>query len=516
LRVLVNSLIAMPAPTIVWFRQDLRLADNPALAAAIELGGPVVPIFVWSPHEEGDWPPGGAARWWLHHSLAALDTDLRSQGSRLIYRMVDPDDAGGTLAALESLVEETGAAALVWNRRYEPAAIARDSRIKSYFKTRGLSIESCNGSLLWEPHAVANQQGKPFQVFTPFWKHCQKLVFAQPLADPLPAPVNLPVPKTWPVSAELAELKLLPVIDWAAGMRADWRPGEAGATGRLHDFLLHKVNGYKAARDVPAEAGTSRLSPHLHFGEIGPRQIWQAVRRDRRQTKLPGGPWDLSGDAEHFLREVAWREFAHHLLYHFPHTPRQPLREPYANFPWRDGNAADTNRDLHAWQRGQTGYPLVDAGMRELWHTGWMHNRVRMITASFLVKHLLIDWRTGAEWFWDTLVDADLANNTLGWQWTAGCGADAAPYFRIFNPITQGEKFDGAGTYVRRWVPELAKLPDDLLNQPWTAPNETLQRAGVELGKTYPRPIVDHPTARAAALAALATITAAATTKPAN
>jgi deoxyribodipyrimidine photo-lyase len=409
--------------SILWFRLDLRLADNPALAAAVKRGA-VVPVFVWAPEEEGAWPPGAASRWWLHHSLQSLASDL---GGLVIRR-------GPSLDALRQLVKETGATAVFWNRRYEPALIARDTKVKQALLADGLKIESFNSALLFEPWEL-----KPYKVFTPFYRTC--------LAKGIP-PARTPrraVRVVPAASLQLDELKLLPKLNWATGFH--WQPGEAGARAQLRQFT---PTGYRTNRDLPAVAGTSCLSPHLHFGEISPRQVWHAV-----------------ANAD-YRRQLIWREFAHHLLYHFPHTAEKPLRPDFENFPWRKDAKA-----LKAWQRGRTGYPLVDAGMRELWTTGWMHNRVRMVAASFLVKDLLIPWQQGAKWFWDTLVDADLANNTLGWQWVAGCGADAAPFFRIFNPATQAEKFDPQNTYIRRWVKE--PVP----------------------------PIVDHATARNRALAAL-------------
>jgi deoxyribodipyrimidine photo-lyase len=471
--------------TLVWLRIDLRLADHPALHAAAARGA-VIPVFILAPDEESPWAPGGASRWWLHQSLHALDASLRDLGSRLILRR------GPTLPALQALARETRASAVFWNRRYEPAMIARDKQIKEALRSAGLIAESYNAALLHEPWTIQNQSGKPFQVFTPFWKRC--LTQPDPEA-PVPAPQQLPAPRSWPQSLRLAELELEPRINWAAGLRTAWQPGEAGAQAQLRRFLESAFANYTGDRNRPDLPATSRLSPHLHFGEISPRQIWHAVRQ--HAGTAGGTTWRSS----QFLTEVGWREFAHHLLYHFPHTPAAPLREDFKKFPWRSDKAL-----LQAWQQGQSGYPIVDAGMRELWTTGWMHNRVRMIVASFLVKDLLISWREGAAWFWDTLVDADLANNTLGWQWTAGCGADAAPYFRIFNPVSQGSKFDGAGTYVRRWVPELARLLDGVLHEPWEASAAELLRAGVELGRTYPSRLVDHAEARDRALAALATI----------
>lgn len=472
-------------PAIVWFRLDLRLADHAALWTAVHKAGSVLPVFIHAPEEEAPWEPGGASRWWLHQSLKSLDAALRSAGSRLIIRR---GSAGETLRAL---VRETGAAAVYWNRRYEPASQALEAKTSEALRADGVAVESFNAALLREPWMVQNQSGKPFQVFTPFWRHC--LAKPDP-ASPLPAPDQLPTPTRWPKSLSLCALELEPKINWAAGMKAIWQPGEAGARAGLRSFLAAGLDHYDNGRNRPDLPGTSRLSPHLHFGEISPRQIWHAVRQHAEARGIPEARWRTS----QFLAELGWREFAHHLLYHFPHTPDEPLRTEFQAFPW------NRNADwLRAWQRGRTGYPIVDAGMRELWTTGWMHNRVRMITASFLVKDLLISWKEGARWFWDTLVDADLAQNTLGWQWTAGCGADAAPYFRVFNPVSQGEKFDPSGAYVRRWCPELAKLSDKWLHRPFEAPPGVLAEAGIQLGRTYPKPVVNHTIARHVALEAL-------------
>jgi deoxyribodipyrimidine photo-lyase len=475
-----------PQAAIVWLRLDLRLSDNAALHAALALGGPVLPVFIWGPEEEGDWPPGAASRWWLHQSLTALDRRLRQHGSRLLLRR------GPALETLRAVVRETGAGAVFWNRRYEPAIVARDAQIKNELRREGLIVESFNAALLHEPWTIQNQSGKPFRVFTPFWRHCLNQTLPGP---PLAAPKALPAPARWPMSLALAELDLEPKTNWADGFRQMWQPGEAGALAHLDRFLSQAVDDYAEQRDRPDRFGTSRLSPHLHFGEISPRQIWHAVRRRAEAANVPDATWR----AGRFLMEIGWREFSHHLLYHFPHTPIEPLRAEFRRFPWRKSDAG-----RKAWQRGRTGFPIVDAGMRELWTTGWMHNRVRMIVASFLVKDLGVSWLDGARWFWDTLVDADLAQNTLGWQWTAGCGADAAPYFRIFNPTTQGERFDPEGDYVRRWCPELARLPAKWIHQPDKAPPEILKAAGVQLDRTYPAPVISHAIAREVALESFA------------
>ncbi len=476
--------------TLVWFRRDLRLTDNPAVHAALADGGPMLAVYVHAPEEEGDWAPGGASRWWLHHSLAALAAELERLGSRLCLR------AGrDSLATLLELARASGARRVLWNRLYEPSALRRDRHVKAGLRAAGLEAESFNGALLHEPWTVRNRAAEPFQVFTAFWRHCRTL--PDPPAPTAP-PGALAPPPRFPGSESLDGLALLPRLGWAAGIARSWTPGSGAAQAALGRFLQEGFADYADARDRPGVIGTSRLSPHLHFGEIGPRQVWHALRRGADAGELPR-TWRDS----QYLAELGWREFAHHLLYHFPHTAEAPLRPAYARFPWREDGAG-----LRAWQRGLTGYPIVDAGLRELWHTGWMHNRVRMIAASFLVKDLLISWRAGARWFWDTLVDADLASNTLGWQWVAGCGADAAPYFRIFNPVSQGDRFDAQGGYVRRWLPELAGLPDAWLMQPWAAAPAVLQAAGVTLGQTYPQPCVEHAAARQRALEALASLKA--------
>lgn len=461
---------------LLWLRRDLRLADNPALVHALSEATHIIPVFIHAPEEESPWAPGAASRWWLHHSLDALQTDIKKLGSRLIIR------SGGSLATLQSLIKETGATLVCWNRLYEPAVVARDTRIKATLKDQGIECSSHNAALLFEPWQVQNQQGKPFRVFTPFWKHCQTRLAEQAL--PLAAPRKLPAIDQQLPSISLNDLHLLPTIPWDQGMRAYWQPGEAGAHARLQTFIDTAVQDYKTERDRPDKPGTSGMAPYLHFGEISPRQIVTELSSQHVA-------------AEAYVRELGWREFSHHLLFHFPHTTDKPLDVRFENFPW-DKNAAA----LKAWQRGMTGIPLVDAGMRELWHTGYMHNRVRMVVASFLTKNLRIHWLEGARWFWDTLVDADLPNNTQGWQWTAGCGADAAPYFRVFNPVLQAERFDPEFAYIRKWLPELARLPDKWIARPWDAPEAELRKAGIEPGRTYPNPIVALGHSREAALSA--------------
>jgi len=473
----------MSGTAIVWFRRDLRLADNPALAAAIERADSVLPVFILD-DGQSDWRPGGAACWWLHHSLASLDDSLRRLGSRLILRR------GRAAQIVTDLVRDTGARAVYWNRRYDRDGRATDTEIKSAHKAPSVEAESFNSALLFEPWTVKTGAGGAFKVFTPFLKACRA---EAPPQAPLPPPRTISAPRTWPVSDALEDWALAPTQpDWAGGLRATWRPGERGALQRLMDFVDRAAPDYANRRDRPDIEGTSRLSPHLASGEIGPRQIWHAVH----MADARGGK-----SAEAFLKELVWREFAYHLLYHHETLPEANLRPAFDAFPWRDDPDA-----LRAWQRGRTGVPIVDAGMRQLWQTGWMHNRVRMIVGSFLVKNLLLHWRRGEDWFWDTLVDADLANNAFNWQWIAGSGADAAPYFRIFNPVLQGERFDPDGAYVRAYVPELAALPDGVIHKPWAAAPDMLARAGITLGRDYPEPIVDLDASRKRALAAFATI----------
>jgi deoxyribodipyrimidine photo-lyase len=471
------------APILVWFRQDLRLADNPALAAAADR--PVLPVFVLDDAAAGRWAPGGAARWWLHHGLAALGDALAAKGARLHLAR------GRAETIIPALAAATGAAEVHAARLYEPWARERDRRVAEALEGAGARLRLHASALLHEPHALRSGSGRPYAVFAPFAK---AIAAAGEPDAPVPAPRRLLPARDAPDGDALAEWRLAPrAPDWAAGFGEMWTPGEAGAQARLARFLDGPLRGYAAARDRPAVAGTSALSPHLHWGEVSPRQVWHAVRAAAAAARR------RPGDAAPFLREIAWREFSHHLLWHRPELPERALRAPYDAFPWEPDP-----RLLRAWQRGRTGYPIVDAGMRQLWRLGWMHNRVRMVVGSFLVKHLLQPWQDGAAWFWDTLVDADLANNSVNWQWVAGAGTDAAPYFRIFNPVLQGEKFDPAGGYVRRFVPELARLPDRWLHRPWEAPEEELRAAGVALGRDYPRPVVDLAEGRARALAAFA------------
>jgi len=458
------------------------LDDNPALAAAVARGKPIVPVFIWDPIAEGEWRPGGASRCWLHGSIQSLAAGLQAAGSRLVIR------TGGTLGALSQLIEEVSADAVFWNRRYEPDIVKRDGTIKSALHDRGLIAESFNSHLLFEPMSVRTKQGTPYKVFTPFYRAC--LAREEP-APPLASPKQIKAPGKWPATTQLDDLGLLPRIPWDAGIQEHWRFGKDAARARLDDFVRQAAAKYPDNRDRPDLQGTSALSPYLHFGELSPRRAWHSLKE--AMANQPSKTFRQAGEG--YLRQLVWREFAYHLLFHFPHTAASPLKEKFERFPWRDDPRA-----LRAWQQGKTGYPIIDAGMRQLWTTGWMHNRVRMLVGSFLVKDLLIPWQHGAKWFWDTLVDADLANNTLGWQWVAGCGADAAPFFRIFNPVSQGERFDPNGDYVRQWVPELARLPERWIHQPWKAPQTILHEAGVKLGRSYPAPIVDHDAARKRAL----------------
>lgn len=470
---------------IVWFRRDLRLTDNPALSRALAECDQLVPVYIHDPDAEAPWQMGAASRWWLHHSLQALADALQRRGSRLVIRH------GGSLEQLRRLASDCSASAVYWNRLYEPALVARDRAVKQELRERGCSVASCAAALLREPWEVTHDGGQPYRVFTPFWKALQQRGWD---GNPLPAPPTLGTVRADLAGLNVGDLGLLPRIRWDDGFREHWEAGEEAALTRLERFLESRLAAYPGARDLPHQRGTSELSPHLHFGEIGPRQIAAALAH--RQAMEDGAAGQAGADA--WLRELGWREFAHHLLFHFPETPDAALNRRFDDFPWAEPEPAL----LAAWQRGRTGIPLVDAGMRQLWRTGWMHNRVRMVVASFLTKNLRLSWLEGARWFWDTLVDADLANNTLGWQWSAGCGADAAPYYRIFNPVLQGERFDPDGTYVRRWIPELDRLPDRYLHRPWSAPADVLRDSQVELGVTYPRPIVDLKASRDGALAA--------------
>ncbi|BDU16333.1 cryptochrome/photolyase family protein [Lysobacter auxotrophicus] len=465
------------ALALVWFRNDLRLDDNPALQAALDNGYVPIPVYIHAPDEGGDWAPGAASDAWRHRSLAALDEALRRRGSQLRHFF------GPSLATLQSLIATTGAEAVFWNRRYEPAHERRDAHIKTTLRHEGLRVESFNAALLFEPWTVRNKQGLPFKVFTPYWK---TLLTQWQLGLCIDAPSRLPHSDEGPSGVSLDALKLAPKLAWDRGFWDEWTPGEAGAHAALDTFVDGALRGYREQRDRPDRVGTSRLSPHLHFGEIAPWRVASVLERERTAAN--------GADIDAFLRELGWREFAHHLLHHFPETPDHNFDARFNDFAWSN---VSPDR-LADWQQGRTGVPIIDAGMRELWHTGWMHNRVRMIVASFLTKHLRYHWRHGARWFWDTLIDADLANNTLGWQWVAGTGADAAPYFRVFNPVLQASKFDPDGRYIARWVPELAGLPVPLRFSPWQDP-QALRRVAPDYP---PQPLVDMGAGRESALAA--------------
>lgn len=468
----------MATTRIAWLRNDLRLTDNPALSAAAAGGEPALAVYI---HEEtnGVRPPGGAARWWLHQSLVALETALAAQGIVLIVARGDP------AVVLPQLVTTHTASAVYWNRRYAPGERAVDSAIKTQLRASGVTVESFAAHLLIEPWEIATGAGKPYSVFTPFWKSLRQ----SPIARPLPAPTAVPARAVQPVDAEYRQ------PHWAGKLAEHWQIGEVAAQAALSGFLDDRVADYAEGRDFPSRAVTSRLSPHLRFGEISPRQIWHAASLAAQMH--PG----IAPAVDKFLSELAWRDFSYHQLYHRDDIARQPMQEKYRGLDWRDAPA-----DLAAWQAGRTGLPIIDAGMRELWATGSMHNRVRMLVASLLSKNLLIDWRLGEQWFWDCLVDGDVASNPASWQWVAGCGLDAAPYFRIFNPVTQGKRFDPDGAYVRRWVPELARLSDTDIHSPWEAPQGVLAAAGIRLGRDYPLPMVDLKTSRERALAAAAAL----------
>ena len=466
-------------PVIVWFRQDLRLRDNPALSAAAQTDAPLLPVYVQDDENAGDWAPGGASRWWLHQSLRALRADLRGRLELL---------RGDATEVLPALAARVDAQTVYWNECHEPWRVASDRVVAGKLRTAGREVRTSSAAVLFEPATIGKADGTSYRVFTPYFRRgC--LRFGPPPRCPLPLP-QLTHLMQLSGGLELENLELVPKLAWPRGLAEVWSPGEDGAQTRLAEFLRGGLDDYAQGRDRPDRASVSRLSPHLHFGELSPQQAWYAIRS---RAAEPG----LAGSVDRFSTELGWREFSYYLLHHWPELPRRNLQARFDHFPWRE-----STRDLKRWQRGRTGIPIVDAGMRELWQTGYMHNRVRMLTASFLVKNLLIHWHRGAEWFWDTLVDADLANNTAGWQWVAGCGADAAPYFRIFNPVVQGRKFDPEGAYVRRYVPELARLPNRYIHAPWEAPAEVLHTARVGLGRDYPLPIVELAASRARALAA--------------
>ena len=473
------------SPALVWLRDDLRLGDNPAIQAALATERPVHLLYVFDQQSPDLRPLGGAARWWLGRSLGSLAEQIEKLGGPLILRRGKAGDV------LPAVIDETQSATVVWNRRYGAAEIALDTRIKANLTQRGIEVTSCNAALLHEPWTVQTQAKGPFRVFTPFFRAASQIATRPPTHAPKNGRWAKPIE-----SDTLNDWNLEPSKpDWAGGLRDAWTPGEDGAREALADFLERGIHGYAQKRDRPDLENTSRLSPYLRFGNISPHQALSALRHAQDAGEVK------AADATKFVSEIYWREFSYHLLFHYPDLADANFNKKFDALEWRNDKGFE-----RAWQRGLTGYPLIDAGMRQLWQTGWMHNRVRMVVASFLIKHGQIDWRHGERWFWDTLVDADPASNAASWQWVAGSGADAAPYFRVFNPILQGEKFDPAGEYVRRFVPELANLPKKFIHTPWLADEATLRKAGVKLGETYPRPIVDHAAARQRALDGFARI----------
>lgn len=459
---------------LVWFTLDLRLNDHPALNAAAAAHDSIIPLFILD--DSDPWQAQGAACWWLHHSLYSLQEAITLRGGQLILRR------GASAKILADFCHNHKVDTIYCSRAYEPWLDQQQRQLH-----QGLPIKRYGGRLLLEPDQITNGQGRAYQVFTPYYRHCRS--HYEPASPVKIRKISWSTARY--ASEDLDDWHLQPnKPNWAKDFSTNWQPGEAGAVKKLRHAIDQVVEQYDSQRDIPHIEGTSRLSPHLHFGELSPRQVWHQIRQS---PHLP------DEQKEPFLRQLYWREFNSYLLHHWPSFPEQPFRKDFTQFPWRT-----SDEDLKAWQSGRTGYPIVDAGMRQLWQTGWMHNRVRMIVASFLCKHLRLPWQWGAQWFWQTLVDADLANNSGGWQWVAGCGVDAAPYFRIFNPILQGEKFDGDGNYIRQWVPELKDLPNKYIHKPWQAPDAILKQASVCLGKQYPQPIVDHQSARDAALAAYA------------
>ena len=458
--------------TIHWFRQDLRLIDNPGLSAAVEQSA-LLPLYIFDEVHCKKKPYGAASRCWLHHSLLKLHKCFEEN---LLIKKGDP------LLIIVNLVKKYDIDEVHWNRCYEPWQIKRDALLKKQLRDRGITVKTHNSALLWEPWEIEKKSGGNYRVFTPFYrKGCLQ---ALPPRAPISAPKHIQYLPHQEERTSINALNLLPDDLWHKAMMAHWKVGELAAIKRLNIFIKQGLLNYVDGRNLPAEAHTSRLSPHLHWGEISPNQIWHAIK------KLP-----QNQQTDCFLSELGWREFSYSLLYYYQDLPHNNLQKSFDFFPWRK-----RKKMLTAWQCGMTGYPIVDAGMRELWTTGFMHNRVRMIVASFLVKNLLIHWHEGEKWFWDCLVDADLASNSASWQWVAGCGADASPFFRIFNPITQGKKFDPCGQYTRQYLPELSKLPDKYLYAPWEAPTKILQEAGVTLGSNYPKPIVDLALSRQEAL----------------
>jgi deoxyribodipyrimidine photo-lyase len=475
----------MERPVLVWIRNDLRFHDNPAIYEAVSRGQPVILLYIFDTDDASSSFPGGAARVWLENALECFGTQAAQRGFGWVIR------EGSPLEVLRSIVYETMATHIFWNRRYEPDGVAKDDEIKEIFESEGLPIQTFRGNVLMEPWQLLNKKGEPFQVFTPYWQ-----AFQEVRLDTSEAPEAFPSRPCTIVMPSLSpqELPLCPkLLNWPKKVTSVWKIGEIWALESLERFCIEGLHHYANKRDFPAAEVTSRLSPYLHFGEISPRRVWNMVLDQTRKN-----PDSLSvTQADSFLRQLGWREFAHAVLYHFPHIVSGPVREEFNTIAWRKNG-----KELKAWQMGQTGIPIVDAGMRQLWQTGWMHNRVRLIAASFLVKHLLHSWKEGMAWFWDTLVDADLANNTFGWQWVSGCGIDPAPFFRIFNPVVQGQRFDPEGAYVRQYVPELCLVPNEFIQRPWEASVSDLHSWNVYLDINYPKPIVDLSDGRERALKA--------------
>ena len=471
----------MTRRAILWIRNDFRLNDNLALEAAAKFDE-LIPVYIWNDDDPSPWKPGGASQWWLHQTLGIFKQRWLDLGSNLVILRGDPEHE------IAKLAKQNRETTVLWNRSYDPSESKKVAGVTSSLEELNIPFHPFQGSLLSDPKDLLKKDGSPYLVYTPFWRNFLTKYSPQKVAKPRNIP---PIPKEFRnMGCEVGELNLLPNLSWHDGFHDYWQPGEDSALKKTKLFIKKSLEKYNTARDLPAVKGTSMLSPHLHFGEIHPQRILSLISEEFGPIEKIHNPNMIQ-----FCKEILWREFSYNLLLHFPKTPKQPLREAFKSFPWKKNKRLFT-----AWKKGQTGYPIVDAGMRQLWKTGWMHNRVRMITASFLIKHLNIPWQEGSKWFWDTLVDADLASNTQGWQWTAGCGADASPFFRIFNPITQGEKFDPGGEYAARWCPELSSLPSKWIYRPWEAPKGILDQAEVELGVHYPHPIVDHKEARGKAL----------------
>jgi len=472
--------------SIVWLRHDFRLTDNPALYYAAQHSNKVVPVYIHAPEEANLWQAGQASNWWRHHSLTNLEQAIAQRGGRLIIRQ------GKSLEELLKLCQELKASTVYWNQTYTPGLTQRDQGVRNALESIGVDHYQYNGSLLHTPGTILNKEGKPYRVFSAFWATCQRLGLGQ---TPLPAPSSLYDCKL--ASIPISELKLLPNIPWDQHFYEHWQPGEAHGLNQIERLCEERLDGYHHNRDYPAIEGTSRLSPYLALGEVSPRQIVTALLNTFMRRTL------RASECDSFIREIGWREFAYHTLQHFPESIEKVLNPRFEKMPWQQNPEL-----LNAWQQGKTGYPIIDAGMRELWQTGWMHNRVRMIVASFLTKNGMIHWQHGARWFWDTLVDADLASNSFNWQWVAGTGLDAAPYFRIFNPIRQSEKFDSKGHYIRCWLPELKALPDKWIHTPWKAPADILQHANISIGDNYPAPVLDLGITRKHALSCFKNCTA--------